>query len=120
MSLFQSVMVKGFKDGKGIFHPLGSNKSVARPDNAKKAQGVRLRRDFKNPMIQSLIFPRSDFSESQAKEWAKSHGYKAPKTDITKNSIRIRQFPPSKIKSGDSCRTIPLGSEVKAVLCDVK
>jgi len=112
-------MVKGFKDANGKFIPVGSRGTSSSHRNPKKSEGIRLRRDFSNPMIQSLIFSKNKFSESDAKRWAKSHGFKAPKTDITENSIRIRQFSPSKIKSG-ACRTIPLGSDVKAVLCDVK
>jgi len=112
-------MAKGFKDGKGIFHPIGSRNSSSSGKDSNKTEGMRLRRNFTNPKIQSLIFPKNKFSESEAKKWAKSQGFKAPKTDVTENSIRIRQFSPTKIKSG-ACRTIPLGSDVKAVLCDVK
>lgn len=112
-------MVKGFKDRIGRFHPTENKKGVGMNKNNNKTEGIRLRRDFSNPQIQSLIFSKKEFSESDAKRWAKGHGFIAPKTDITENSIRIRQLSPSKIKSGD-CRTIPLGSDVKAVLCDVK
>ena len=113
-------MVKGYTDEKGRFRVIGKSTSNQSHDSSKKTEGVRLRREFSNPEIQSLIFPKNKFSESEARRWAKSHGFKAPKTDMTKNSIRIRQLSPSKIKSGDTCRTIPLGSDVKAVLCDVR
>ena len=64
--------------------------------------------------IQSLLFPRSRFTPSKAKRWALAHGYRASKTDITENYVRIRQQPPSRFST---FRTVPLGSSgVKAVV----
>ena len=103
--------MKGFtKDGK--FRPTG-NKKRSPSKNRKKRQ------NFEKPKIQSLIFQKKDFSMSQTKEWAVDHGYKAVKVEPTKNTWRIRQFSPNKIKRGTECRTIQFGgSGVQGVLCD--
>ena len=65
--------------------------------------------------IQSLLFPKDEWSTAAAaRRWAKQHGFKASKTHITTNYIRIRQRPPSEFTT---FRTIELGkSGVKAVI----
>jgi hypothetical protein len=63
---------------------------------------------------QSLLFDRSaGWTESKAKSWARSHGYKYGKLDVTDQYIRIRQFDPkgTKVK-----RTIPFGRGIRAVV----
>ncbi len=63
---------------------------------------------------QSLLFDRdAGWTESKAKAWAKSHGYRYGKVDVTDRYIRIRQFDPkgSKVK-----RTIPFGRGIRAVV----
>jgi len=74
---------------------------------------------FENAKIQSLIFNKKKFSMSEAKEWASDHGFKAVKVEPTKNTLRIRQFSPNKIKKGTECKTIQFGgSGVQGVLCN--
>ena len=66
--------------------------------------------------IQSLLFHRSDgWTESKAKEWARSHGYKFGDADIevTDQYIHIRQFSPKGFKVK---RTITLGRGIRAVV----
>jgi hypothetical protein len=63
--------------------------------------------------IQSLLFGRNEWTEGKAKDWAKSHGYKYGKTDITDQYIRIRQFDPKGLKVK---RTITLGRGIRAVV----
>ncbi len=65
--------------------------------------------------IQSLLFPKEEWTTAAAaRRWAKQHGFKASKTHITTNYIRIRQRPPSEFTT---FRTIELGeSGVKAVI----
>lgn len=66
--------------------------------------------------VQTLLLPRSKFTPTEALDWARSHGYRATKTDVTAQYIRIRQKPPSEFKSG-SLRTIPFGdSGIRAVV----
>src|SRR3990172_5955782 len=93
------------------FHPIRNNKSPSKE---------RKRREFDNSKIQSLIFPKKNFSMTEAKEWASDHGYTAVKVEPTDNTWRIRQFSPNKIKFGGECRTIQFGgSGVQGVLCEV-
>lgn len=49
--------------------------------------------------IQSLLFPKDKFTESQAKKWARDHGFKVMKVDVTENFIRLRQKSPSNFKN---------------------
>ena len=64
--------------------------------------------------VQSLLFSRSDgWTESKAKSWAKSHGYKHGKVHVTDQYIRIRQFSP---KGSKVERTITFGHGIRAVV----
>lgn len=62
--------------------------------------------------IQSLLFSRPKYTTSSAKRWAKSHGYKTSKVDVTDRFIRLRQLAPGRFKVK---RTFPLGKGIKAV-----
>lgn len=65
--------------------------------------------------IQTLLFKRSDFTEAQAKAWAKAHDFKYGSIDTTANHYRMRQHEPSKFKLG-SFRTIEITTGIKAVI----
>ena len=64
-------------------------------------------------VVQSLLFPRSKFTRSEAERWASSHGYLYKKVDITDRYIRLRQRPPEGLAR---MRTIRMGPDVKAVV----
>lgn len=104
--------MKGFKDSSNRFHPISRKKrGVSKITRLKK---------FDKAKIQTLIFDKKKFNMSKAKKWADDHDFKATKVDTQKNTLRIRQFDPNKIKKGGECRTFQLGgSGVKAVLCEV-
>ena len=63
--------------------------------------------------VQSLLFSRDTWTVSKAKAWAKSHGYRYGKVDVTDQYIRIRQFDPKGVKVK---RTIPFGRGIRAVV----
>jgi hypothetical protein len=64
--------------------------------------------------VQSLLFSRADgWTVDKAKAWAKSHGYKHGKADVTDQYIRIRQFDPKGFKV---IRTIMFGNGIRAVV----
>jgi hypothetical protein len=63
--------------------------------------------------VQTLLFPRDRFTPSRARAWARSHGYRYGKTDITQNYVRIRQLAPTGFRR---MRTISLGHGVRAVV----
>lgn len=67
--------------------------------------------------IQTLIFDRKRFSVSEAKQWAKKHGFRADKVDTPSsgNTIRLRQRAPGEFQAG-TFRTITLTSGVQAVV----
>ncbi len=101
--------MRGYKDKNKKFHPIRKSRS---PSKMRKKK-------FENAKIQSLIFNKKKFSITEAKEWADDHGFTARKVEPTKNTLRIRQFSPNKIKKGTECKTIQFGgSGVQGVLCD--
>lgn len=57
--------------------------------------------------IQSLHFCKRVFTPSQARSWARAHGFRAPSPDITPKQIRLRQKNPDRFQPG-SFRTIEL------------
>ena len=58
--------------------------------------------------VQTIIFPRSTWSASSAREWARGHGFKAGKVDTTSGFYRFRQWPVSRFTKR-SFRTIGFG-----------
>lgn len=75
-----------------------------------------MKTDARSPTSeQTLIFDKSKFTEAQARAWADAHGFKSSKTDVTPDSIRIRQAEPGAFRAG-SFRTIELKPGVKAVI----
>lgn len=70
--------------------------------------------------VQTLIFPKADFTEAAATAWAKKHGYATDKVDETKSSYRIRQKQPGRM-GPKTFRTIAFGdSGIKAVVAKGK
>jgi hypothetical protein len=64
--------------------------------------------------VQSLLFPKSEFTVAQAKAWARAHKFKAAKVEGQGEYHRIRQFSPAR---STVLRTINFGdSGVKAVV----
>ena len=67
-------------------------------------------------VAQSILFPKDNFSISEAREWLKSHGKTAGKVDSPANFHRFRQFDPSGCAS--TIKTISFGgSGIKATVC---
>lgn len=63
---------------------------------------------------QSLLFSRAaGWTTSKSKAWAKAHGYRYGKVDVTDQYIRIRQFDP---KGSKVQRTVPFGRGIRAVV----
>ena len=48
------------------------------------------------PTIQSVIFPKDQWSLQKARSWLKSHKYKKMEVDVKPNTYRFRQKPPTK------------------------
>lgn len=66
--------------------------------------------------VQSLIFP-GNWSTGRAKSWALVHGFRATKSDVTSQSVRLRQRPPRDFVQG-SFRTIAISrsERIRAVV----
>ena len=67
--------------------------------------------------VQALLFSRPRWGPTEAKEWAKEHGYRAAKVHVTDNYVRLRQFDPTR---GRQKRTIAFGKGIKAVVEQVR
>ena len=63
--------------------------------------------------VQSLIFSKENFTEKQAKDWAKNHDFIYGYVDEKENTYRIRQQEPSDF---ENMRTIEMREGVKAVI----
>lgn len=46
-------------------------------------------------LVQSIVFPKSKFSQREAIKWIYEHKYEVHKIDITPNFYRFRQHEPS-------------------------
>ena len=55
---------------------------------------------WKVSRVQSLVFNQKYFTKSQAKNWAKRHGYCYGHVEKTANTWRLRQIPKESIKKG--------------------
>lgn len=76
-----------------------SRRKVKKKISKKKAsKKITVRRCKKPTVVQSILFDRKVWTLAKARRWAKSHGFKDSKVDVTEASYRIRQISPSKIK----------------------
>lgn len=62
--------------------------------------------------LQTILVPKSNFTQYAAIKWIKNNGYKAQKIDETENYYRFRQRPPIK---GAEYYTIKLDNDVMLV-----
>jgi hypothetical protein len=63
---------------------------------------------------QSLLFSRAEgWTVEKAKVWAKKHGHKSNKVDVTDQYVRLRQLDP---KGFQVKRTVPFGKGIRAVV----
>lgn len=69
----------------------------------------------RSTQVQSLIFDRDLFTAREARSWASAHEFKAPATDRTAHTLRLRQRNPGRFQRG-TFRTITLRKGVKAVI----
>ena len=67
-------------------------------------------------VVQSVLMSRDEFTQEQAREWVKKHGYKASKVDITQDYYRYRQVDPDSLPFTARYRTIDLGKIGKLVV----
>ncbi len=49
--------------------------------------------------VQSLVFDAKEFSLTEAKRWARDHGFKYKDVEPGKTTYRIRQLPPGRFKT---------------------
>ena len=59
-------------------------------------------------VVQSVLLKRNKFTKDEAFRWAKLHGYKLDKIDVTHDYYRFRQIDPELLQLY-YFRTIPLG-----------
>ena len=68
-------------------------------------------------IVASVVFPK-DYSIPKARNWLKENGYKCPKVDLEKNTIRFRQESPASIKKKGftEYKTKELGDGIELIL----
>jgi hypothetical protein len=70
--------------------------------------------------VQTLLFPKTRYSEKEACEWAKHHGFHCTKVDDAEHFWRVRQQTPSRFEK-DSFRTVAFGEGgIEAVIGHLK
>lgn len=112
--LLPEKMRRAYKPKKNNPHPKKKTTRGKKKSNPRKKRRSPYKRCPIGTEIQSLVFDKDIFSERQAKDWARRHGFKVTKWDETEESYRIRQREPRTFRTG-SFRTISLGM-VKAVI----
>jgi hypothetical protein len=70
----------------------------------------------KTPMtLQSLLFPKSEYTAKQAQAWAKKHDFHYGKVHTTDDFHRLRQKDPVKFIKG-SFRTVKFDGSIRAIM----
>ena len=73
-------------------------------------------RRWRRSAVQTLLFPRAQFTAANAQRWARGHGFSDASPDVTDEYVRLRQRDPDEFVGG-RMRTIELGGGgVKAVV----
>jgi len=77
----------------------------------KRQKKMMLELKKRKSITQSVVFPKSKFTITQAKDWLRRHDLKRSKVDVKPNTLRFRQHDPKvcqkehffakKIKQGD-------------------
>lgn len=62
--------------------------------------------------VQSVLFDRRLFNESQAREWLTKHGYCQYKIDIKPEHLRFRQYDPDDKREYYRTQRLPNGVEL--------
>jgi hypothetical protein len=106
--LGRGIWDQGAKSGEHLVaaKPFGSARLLGGAEAAEPKK--------KSMKVQSLLFPKSEFTSAQARAWARSHNYKAAKVEGQGEYHRIRQFSPTR---STVLRTINFGdSGIRAVV----
>ena len=73
-----------------------------------KKGGIKGNGMKKSSEVQSIIFPKENWTISKSKKWLKLHNYKYGKVDKTPSTLRFRQQEPSQFKNF-RIKTLPNG-----------
>ena len=82
-------------------------------DRAIKGVGIKTKINKKNSHIQSVLFKRPEWSQSQAKDWLKDNKFKSD-VDIKPDHLRYRQQEPDENKY--DYRTIQAGDNIEFII----
>lgn len=67
---------------------------------------------LKMPSFQSIMFDKSKWTISQAREWLRKHEYKSGKVDSSGEFHRFRQYPPPYLENP---KTVSLGKVSRGI-----
>jgi len=60
----------------------------------KRKKKMMLELKKRKSITQSVVFPKKDFTITEAKDWLKRHDLKRSKVDVKPNTLRFRQHDP--------------------------
>ncbi len=86
----------------------------------KRQKKMMLELKKRKSITQSVVFPKSDFTITQAKDWLRRHDLKTSKVDIKPNTLRFRQHPPSVCQKEHFFAKKIQNGKVTLVLCRPK
>ena len=85
--------------------------------SAKRHRGAKFKRCKKPTHVQSLVFSRGRWTLARARAWAKAHGYKVTKVDMTEKSYRFRQTSPLRVRVVGQKPFLPLKGLTAVIAC---
>lgn len=76
------------------------------------------KKKFKRSQIQTLIFPKSQWTVARARSWLREHNYKAGKVEVKDDMFRFRQKEPGADQCEDfAIKTLKREPEIQALIC---
>jgi len=110
----------GFKwgdEGTCYTYTAGDEESRERAKEKAIEQGQAIHAN-ESSKVQALIFDKTKFTKVSALNWARSHDFNYNTIRETKNTYRIRQFPPEKCDRSGGMTDLDDG--VQAYVCILK
>lgn len=116
---FAGSLAGGAEGAEAADRAIGATaRAVRHPDAPaapKQIEGLPRGERIPHSQVQTLLFDREVFDVSEAKAWAREHGFRYGKVDDNKPLIRIRQRDPDEFLN-DTFGTITLREGIQAVV----
>ena len=88
---------------------------VAVSESSNPGPKTSHKKKFKRSQIQTLIFPKSQWTVARARSWLREHDYKAGKVEVKDDMFRFRQ---QERQCDDfAIKTLKREPEIQALIC---